>query len=69
MLNREKRLKFYMIVKKKEFLFFKIEFSNLAENMNHFKLKYLKFEQDPLNIKKVMAQYVTCAYQKDTLGI
>ena len=31
MLNSEKRLKFYMIVKKRAFLFLKIEFSNLVE--------------------------------------
>ena len=39
MLNSEKRLKFYMItvlVKKRAFLFLKIEFSNLAEKYDPF---------------------------------
>ena len=47
--------KFLMIDKyfnRGKFLFLKIEFSNLAEKICPiFKLKYSKFEQDPLNMK------------------
>ena len=32
-----------------------------------FKLKYSKFEQDPLNIKDFMAQTLFFAYLKDTI--
>ena len=44
MLNREKRLKFYMIVKQMKFLFLKIEFTNFSEKRPICKLKYSKFE-------------------------
>ena len=41
------------------FLFLKIEFSSLTEKYDQFfTLKYLKFEQDPFNIKDFMAQNI-----------
>ena len=38
-----------------------IEFLNLAEKYEPFKLIYSKFEQDPFNIKDFMAQnFISC---------
>ena len=57
MLNREKRLRIYMIVKKREFVFLKNRvFKFNRKILPIFKLKYLKFEQEPLNIKVLLAQ-------------
>ena len=67
MLNREKRLKFYMIVKFWEFVFSETKFPNLTEKIIPYfenkkvklELKCSKFEQQPLNIKDLIAQNVT----------
>ena len=54
--NREKRLKFYMIVKQ---IIFEDRVSKLDRKIGLiFKLKYSKFEQDPFSIKDFMAQNI-----------
>ena len=59
MLNSEKRLKFYMIVKKRAFIFFEDRVFKLSRKiLPTFKIKHSKFEQDPFNIKDFMAQNV-----------
>ena len=67
---REERLKFYMIVKQREFLFLKIEILNLAEKYDLvLNLICLKFEQDPLNIKDFMHKMLSFAYLNYTVVI